>query len=206
MGVMSFALRDDIREDVFSKVNHWRLMNKGTALSASDQIITILRNRYGRDEMLFNKNSTPTLALCCMRGEEIDTSNGKQVDKYDPLVLRTYAYPKEKYSKDDVFGAVPAQKPASLPFDDFDAMYGVAESTKTPTLCQAMAATAAVPGLVDRVRLDVNGDQRSCADGFLVSNSPVAIALDEARKLYPTRPLGVVLNFGFGASFNHFLY
>ena len=130
--------------------------------------------------------------------------HGRLTDKYDPLILRTYAYPNEEDSKNDEFlvGAIPEQESGALSFTDFDSAYGIAESTKTVTLCQAMGATAAVPGLVDRVRLDVNGNQRSCADGFLVSNSPIAIVIDEARKLYPTRPLGVVLNFGFGASYS----
>ena len=70
---ISFATRDDIREDVFSKVNYGRMIHKGTALSASHQIITILRNRYGRDETLFDKQSTPTLAVCCMGGSLINT-------------------------------------------------------------------------------------------------------------------------------------
>ena len=78
---ISFATRDDIREDVFSKVKYGRMIQKGTALSPSDQIITILRNRYRRDKMLFDKQSTSTLAVCCMRGEEIDTSTGKFTDK-----------------------------------------------------------------------------------------------------------------------------
>mmetsp|Transcript_11068 Transcript_11068/g.16763 ORF Transcript_11068/g.16763 Transcript_11068/m.16763 type:complete len:126 (-) Transcript_11068:206-583(-) len=51
--------------------------------------------------------------------------------------------------------------------------------------------------------MTIDGVERSIADGILMCNCPVAIAIDEARKLYPHRPLGVVINLGFDTREDH---
>lgn len=35
------------------------------------------------------------------------------------------------------------------------------------------------------------------ADGALFQNCPLALAIDEASRLYPGRPIGTILNLGF---------
>jgi len=68
-----------------------------------------------------------------------------------------------------------------------------------------MAATSAVPGVVDRVRLNVDGKQMSLADGMLYCNCPIVIAINEARCLFPNRPLGVIFSIGYGHSETEFV-
>ena len=96
---------------------------------------------------------------------------------YDPFILRSYDYPPD------------VNEQQTYIFD----------GTSDVKLYEAMAATSAVPGAVDRVRIMVDGKQKSLADGMGCCNNPVAIAMHEARVLYPNRPLGVVLSIGFGS-------
>ena len=58
-------------------------------------------------------------------------------------------------------------------------------------------ATGAPPVLVDRVRAKVDGKMRIMADGGLFQNCPLALAIDEASRLYPGRPIGTILNLGY---------
>jgi len=62
---------------------------------------------------------------------------------------------------------------------------------------EAMAATASVPLLFDRVRVTIDGKVRELADGTIFQCCPLSLAIDEARRLYPGRPLGVILSLGF---------
>lgn len=165
--------------------------------------------------MLDDTDSTPTLVMCSMRSisdKMIDLSDKKtQQQKFEPLVLRTYSYPGEdgwsdgdsSSSSDLSYGSNFNSSIADRFYDNpskITATSDLAVTENGVTLCEAMAGTSAVPGLVDRVVMDIGGEKRSVADGFLISNCPIAVAIDEARKLYPSRPLGVVLNFGFGTS------
>lgn len=195
--------RDDVREKSFSKKSRFRLLTKGTKTVPASQIITILNDRYGADEELFEPNSTPSMVLCSMHAHNlIDLSgvkSGVKNKKIEPLILRTYAYPGKKGTHqadgvDDEFNDSPPRRGGS------NKVPSIAVSTNTVTLCEGMAATSTVPGLFDRIKLKIGGHERSIADGFLLNNSPVALAIVEAMKIYPGRPIGVVLNFGFGES------
>uniref|UniRef100_A0A7S3V594 PNPLA domain-containing protein n=1 Tax=Chaetoceros debilis TaxID=122233 RepID=A0A7S3V594_9STRA len=213
---------DDIRDEVFSKISALRLVTKGTAVTPGKQIISVLEERYGCDELLDDPDSTPTLVMCSMRSSSNividlnDDKKKKQQNKFEPLVLRTYSYPGEdgwsdgnssSSSSDLSYGSNFQSSIADRFYDNpskIDVPASVlAVSDNGVTLCEAMAGTSAVPGLVDRVVMDIGGEKRAVADGFLISNCPIAVAMDEARKLYPGRPLGVVLNFGFGDTEDH---
>ena len=91
----------------------------------------------------------------------------------EPFVMRTY-----DVSKED--GALPG--------------------THNIPICKAMAATSACPIAFARTTfaaLDENGNfQHKLCDGGLVSNSPVTIALREAKTIWPNRPIGTVLSLG----------
>ena len=163
------------------------------------QIFAVVKNRYGSDEALFLPGSPPGMSLCTMCKDVFDLSGGEHTS-YEPLVFQTYAYPNEINEGNNDEGKVTVEKEH---FDDdglsaFTAPFGVATSNCTATLCEARAATSAVPGIVDRVEIEIDGKKRSVGDGFEICNAPIAIAIDEARKLYPKRPLGVVLSLGVG--------
>ena len=58
---------------------------------------------------------------------------------------------------------------------------------------------------MDEVTVKVDGQQKSLADGMLYCNCPLVVALQEARYLYPERPLGVVISVGYGNNQNEFV-
>jgi calcium-independent phospholipase A2-gamma len=64
---------------------------------------------------------------------------------------------------------------------------------QTP-LWQALRASTAAPGYFDDLPLD----DRRFVDGGIAFNNPAALALHEARALWPNRPLGVLLSIGNG--------
>jgi predicted acylesterase/phospholipase RssA len=74
------------------------------------------------------------------------------------------------------------------------------EGTCDLDLASAMQATASVPGVVDRIRIEHNGEQISLADGMFVGNTPVALAIKEAEALWPDREIGTVLSLGLDPS------
>ena len=161
---------------------------KGRAVSKAMSLLKILENRYGTKVPLLNPDGLPACVLCTNRNDDFVEGLSKE---YEPFVLRTYNYPDENFEENLLDGGDPF-------------MFALAESSSLIYLSQAMAATSAVPGVLDRVRVNVDGKQRSLADGMLVANNPIAIALDEARRLCPDRPLGVVLSIGFDSSDDDF--
>lgn len=190
---------DDIREKSFSKTRRCRLLRTGKAIAPASQTITILNDRYGADEELYSPQSTPSMVLCSMRSEHVIDLSGLKHKKYEPLVLRTYADPGEESKNEadgahDNFNDSPPRRVRSKKIP------GIAVSTSKISLCESMAATSAVPDLFDQIKLEIGGHGRSIADGLLISNSPVTQAIVEAIKVYPGRPIGVVLNFGFGGT------
>ncbi|GFH52481.1 hypothetical protein CTEN210_08957 [Chaetoceros tenuissimus] len=93
----------------------------------------------------------------------------------EPLIARTYDYPKT-----------------------FNSNIPLASSSSDMRLYQAMAATSVAPVVFDSVKTEVDGKERILGDGGLFQNCPMSLALDEVSRLYPTRPLGVILNIGYG--------
>ncbi len=145
-----------------------------------------MKSIFGSTEMLYNPQTTPSMAVCSMRIDGEKGKNGRAgPSSYKPLVLRSYKYPGEEITERTSISRRGANDRVSM-------------STCSSTLYEALSATSAVPGLADRVKMTIDGVERSVADGVLMCNCPIAIAIDEARKLYPHRPLGVVISLGFG--------
>jgi len=93
----------------------------------------------------------------------------------EPFVFRTYDYP------DDNVGSSNALVASSASF----------------TGVQAAAATTALPMIVHSVKARLEDKDISFMDGSLYGSCPLHVAIDEARQLFPRRPLGVMLSIGF---------
>ena len=93
----------------------------------------------------------------------------------EPFVFRTYDYP------DDNVGSSNA----------------LVASSASVTAIQATAATTALPMVVHSVKARLEDKDVSFVDGSLYGSCPLHVAIDEARQLFPRRPLGVVLSIGF---------
>jgi len=74
------------------------------------------------------------------------------------------------------------------------------EGTCNLDYASAMQATASVPGVVDRIRIQHNGEQISLSDGMFVNNTPVTLAIKEAEALWPDREIGTILSLGLDPS------
>ena len=75
---------------------------------------------------------------------------------------------------------------------------GSLAGTHTAQLFQAIEATSAAPFMFPSSQLD--GD--NLADGGMIANDPTLIALKEARELWPSRPIGLLLSIGTGEEKN----
>ncbi len=192
--------RDDIREGVFSECKTGRQecpclnINRHKPERSPMQIKRALEKRFGGDETLLlsqvhghqDQSSIPTMVLCPMRLKK---------SKYEPLVLRSYMYPEEKV--DDFSDHPPSPPPM-----------GVASATTSDvTICKALTATMLVAEFVNEFKIKIHEKETTIAQGSgrgsgddgnnVMSSCSAAIAIDEARKLYPTRPIGVILSLGF---------
>jgi len=185
---------DDAREYGFKNINLCRLLMTGSALTEEQQFKTVIARRYGTEEPL-KSDGIPTVVLCASRNDtKVDLS--KTGISYKPFILRTYDYPEQGDA--DTFHDNPTVSDAGVGVN-------LVEGTCSIKLCEAMAATSAVPGVVDRVRINVDGKQMSLADGMLYCNCPLVIAINEARRLYPNRPLGVIFSIGYGHAETEFV-
>ena len=73
------------------------------------------------------------------------------------------------------------------------------KSNISVSLAEAMLATSAVPMKYKPIKMNIEGEQLDFADGGLYYESPVAIAISEARRLCPNRPIGVIMSLGLSA-------
>jgi len=181
--LLSRDVFDDIREQCFegmkSRRNLTRLISKGSLLHEDKYILEILKKKFP-NESLLNKNGIPAFVVTARKVEQKEDDEVKA--EVEPFILRSYEYPTGYEDKSDTSKDIHAP---------------LAESTSSVLLCEAMAATAAVPPLVDRVTVNCDGKQIKLCDGGVISNCPVLHAFDEANRLYPKRPIGVVLSLGF---------
>ena len=111
----------------------------------------------------------------------IDPNATGNKEDIEPFILRTYDYPKT---------------------NQFDGYSG----TSSCTMVEAMAATSCQPPALDRVKIEVDGETKNLCDGVVLCTCPLPIAIGEAMKLYPTRPLGVILSLGFMSDESDFIY
>lgn len=94
--------------------------------------------------------------------------------EFEPFIARNFEYPEENQDKEPL-----------------------AKSSNKMMLYEGCAATSAVPVLVDRVRIEVDDHLRIFADGMMFQNCPMSLCIDEAQRLYPNRPIGVIVSLGF---------
>jgi len=174
-----------------------KLLAKGRMVSTRNSVRNLLEKRYGSAKPLLSPSGIPACVLCATRNDE--------TGYIEPFVLRTYEYPsvKEGFSAEengnDQFQDNPAVGNADNATDDKGKpSFALVRSASggSVSIIDAMAATCAVPGVFDRVKINIGGKEKAFADGALFCNSPVAVAIDEARRLYPRRPLGVFLSIG----------
>ena len=175
---------DRIREGSFKKMRLGNLFTDGTLMSDEDKMGNIFKAKYG-GKPLYKSDGLKSFALCTIRNNSNeDSNNTSDESKFKPFVLRSYDVFDDSYEDiEDTEG--------NDDMDDFKM-----DGTNDIDLWEAMTATSAVPVLVDRIELNVNGEKRKAADGVLVSNGPLAIAMSEAHRLWPKRPIGVVLSTG----------
>jgi predicted acylesterase/phospholipase RssA len=164
------TLLDRVRKKSIKNASLWNLLCGGAMSKGREKIAHILSDYYN-DAPLYNPSGLKTFALCTVRHQQDDGTS-----TFDPFVLRSYDLPEE-----------------------FDERAGIEfEGTSDILLWEAMAATSAAPILFDRVELSVNGEVKRCGDGLIVSNSPLVVALSEARRIWPRRPLGIIVSLGCG--------
>ena len=160
--------------------NAVRILKTGSLLPKEHQVITVLEKKYGKDIPL-KSGGIPSFSFSANQLKEKDGTGNKKV--IEPFVLRTYDYPST---------------------NQFDGCSS--SSASSGSLPRAMAATSAQPPAVDRVDLEVNGETKHLCDGVVLCTCPLPIAIEEAMKLYPTRPLGVVLSLGFTGDESEYIY
>ena len=156
-----------------SKHKLWQIARKGKIVEYSDSIEAIFKNYVGDTNLLMNLSAIPACALCS--SQVVGDLSIK------PFIVRSYNYPQQHSKNTSKFSSCDVTS---------------IRSTSSISLANAAAGTTAVPGLLAPVKIKIDGEQISLADGAVFCNSPVAIALNEATKLYPNRPIGVVLSIG----------
>jgi hypothetical protein len=185
---------DDIREQSFTKIKKRKVWTKGRMVKQVHSIEEIIRARFGSEELL-RPGDIPACVLCAAQQHE-DGKNGKKT--IEPFVLRTYNYPPSSNGEAEAY--MQDVNVREKHFTEEQVERGVVNSCSSATLAEAMAATTAVPMVYKPVKVNLKGEQLDFADGVIFNESPVAIAISEARRLYPNRPLGVIMSIGLTSS------
>ena len=94
-----------------------------------------------------------------------------------PYILRNYNHPDSPASKEET----------------------ALEGNSTFRVWEAVRATAAAPGYFD----PVIKDNLHLVDGAMIYNNPIALAIMEAKALWPDRPIGCLVSCGTGARPSH---
>eukprot|EP00554_Chaetoceros_debilis_P003506 CAMPEP_0194090652 /NCGR_PEP_ID=MMETSP0149-20130528/39979_1 /TAXON_ID=122233 /ORGANISM="Chaetoceros debilis, Strain MM31A-1" /LENGTH=336 /DNA_ID=CAMNT_0038774975 /DNA_START=55 /DNA_END=1062 /DNA_ORIENTATION=- len=171
---------DLIREKCFSKISFLNLLCCNNLIKGTDSsVVNVLKDDY--EKPLRSDSYVPAMVcIASVKDNEGDMDlNNDNVDvrEFEPFVARTYEYPES--SKRNISDAL-------------------AKSSSDMMMHEAMAATSAVPLLVDRVRVKVESKLKVMADGMMFQSCPISLCLDQAEKLYPGRSIGTILNLGFG--------
>eukprot|EP00554_Chaetoceros_debilis_P011857 CAMPEP_0194127886 /NCGR_PEP_ID=MMETSP0150-20130528/60758_1 /TAXON_ID=122233 /ORGANISM="Chaetoceros debilis, Strain MM31A-1" /LENGTH=397 /DNA_ID=CAMNT_0038821835 /DNA_START=412 /DNA_END=1605 /DNA_ORIENTATION=- len=203
-------LLDEARTNSFTTFNLKDMIMKGSA--SRETMLDILKKRYGDDVPLYNPDGIPACAVCIAR--EIDNALGNEKNtcksNYEPFILRTYDYPSDNASStcnssseeviinNNANGFISSDDSGTdAPSSLARTSHSLARSESSTSLIDAMASTSAVPFLFDRIRVSIDGGRCLLfADGSCQSNTPVAIAFDEASRLYGDRPIGTFLSIG----------
>jgi len=178
---------DIVRERVLPTLSTRNFIMEGIATPKNAQMNTILKDLWGHDEVpLLNPKGIPTMVMTTVR-----TKEDKKSEKFGdikPFILRTYEYENEGDSRSN----------QSLRETEEIHTDAVIDSSSSTSILNAAGATSAIPGVIEQPVAEVDGKVMTFGDGAIYLNCPVVAAIDEARRLYPNRPLGAVLSIGFG--------
>ena len=112
------------------------------------------------------------MVLASLRSNSCDTSDNERKQSYEPIVLRTYDYPHDDTDSDPEDRSNP-----------------LVASSASLSVAKAVAATTALPALVNSIQARLDDRDVTLMDGSLFATCPLHVAIDEARQLFPRRPL-----------------
>jgi hypothetical protein len=173
---------------VFPEFSYLRLVRTGSGFKDTNDVCSYGKMKYSEKSLIDNVSGLKCFALSTCRDE-----SNKSIE---PFLLRSYTHDPPPLNHSCHNNNNDENKCIKK---DGNYYNGSSELK----LCDAMAATSAVPGGFNRVKVNINGRSKSLADGGIFCNCPVAIALSEAKSLWPNRPIGVVLSFGLDLSENN---
>lgn len=187
-------MMDLATEKSLRKLSPLNLLSCNPMVEEGTQLVDVLKDHF--DFPLLSPDCIPTMTLISsikdtedeysLEGESFGHCN------IEPLIARTYEYSSQTQSSRHIQNDS-KNKP-------------LAYSSCDMRLYEAMAATGAAPLLMDTVQAQVDGNVRSMADGGMLQNCPISLAIDEARRLYGNRPIGVILNVGYSKEEEIFIH
>lgn len=190
-------MMDLTKEKSFRKLTPLNLLSCNPMIEEGIQPVDFLKDHF--DIPLRNPNCIPTMTLISsIKDSENEYSlEGESFGHcetwcIEPLIARTYEYP--------------SQTQSSRHFQNDRKNKPLAYSSCDMRLYEAMAATTAVPLFMDSIQAKVDGKIRTMADGGMLQNCPLSLAIDEARRLYSHRPIGVILNVGYSEEEEKFIH
>ncbi len=182
---------DFASQTVFTEFSILRLLATGCGMRRNNDMRTVSKLLYGESHLLDNKREIKSFALSAacddIEGYCYDSNkdhNNTCDTTVEPYLLRSYIHPHDEEEMKD------------HEEDSSTQTHSYQNGTSQIKLWEAMAATSAIPGGFDRVKVNVNGKSKVLADGSVCCNCPVSVALKEAQSIWPNRPIGVVLSFG----------
>ena len=168
------GLFDDIFHQCFAKRSWKRLLSHASFTNEDTALAPIFRKQFP-ELPIYNPNSLNAFALSAAKSKK---GAAGAAENPEPFVFRTYDLPREESRQGE------------------QTCFQVCAGSNEVKLWEAMGATSACPGLVDRIELDINGEPMRFADGGVIANHPVAVAITEAFRLWPHRRIGKVVLLG----------
>ena len=197
-------MMDDIREKSFTDINTRKLWTKGRMVKKDRSIEHIINQRLGT-EPLYLPGSIPAFALSAGRNKKKKASRG---NKIEPFIFRNYNYSQstEEEQQQQTHNGCTQDLQITLHGEDMvsppanaktrNAADCLVKGCSSVSLAKAMSATSAVPTVYKAIKMNIEGKEMEFADGGIFCENPIAIAISEARRLFPDRPLGVIMSVG----------
>jgi len=182
---VGYKTANEVRVKTFKKFSLWNLLKTGHLQNDKGNMAEIFHEAVG-NAPLYNPNAMKSFALCTLRPQNNDTDGTEDgEDNFQPFVLRTY----DMY-KDALNNLTEEERHSLMDMP----------GTNEVDLWEAFTATSAAPILSNRIQMTVDGQASRFADGAVISNSAVAIAINEAKTIWPHRQLGVILSISLGGN------
>jgi len=188
------SLLDGVREETLRSFNYMNFISSGTPVKKEKQIESVMAKRYGGTDTLLDEDGLNAFAVTA-RENEIAEGDDLNVSFHSPYLLRTYKVPRNDcnvgtHSQD--------MKETELvpPF----------KGTSDIPTWRAIGATSTMPIINDPIDYyDKDDDQNiNLVDGGILFNCPLAIALEEAKRMFPNRCFGVILSLGLNRNQDEF--